>query len=197
MRTGTNALEFKLWIETLNTGTRFEVLALVDSGASSDFVDRAFVEKNDIDTIELEEPIPVRNADGTENQGGPIEAYIECLIVAPERRERLTLEVTHLGGRYQIILGFLWLQRNGPFIDWAGKTLTFPQSGRSSDEGQIIERAPDWISADQQGQSGARRSDETECAFQGVSKADWGRTSTVEDDMKAFVTKVYRDTARK
>jgi hypothetical protein len=97
MHTGENALAFKLWIEMTDTSKRFEVLVLVNLGASGDFVDGLFLEKNGIDTIGLYRPIPVRNTDGTKNQGSPIKAYVLCFLDAPERREKVRLEVTHLG----------------------------------------------------------------------------------------------------
>jgi hypothetical protein len=97
LRTGEQALEFKIWLEMTNTSVRFEALALVDSGASGDFIDTMFVEKNGIETIGLEDQIPIWNADGTNNQGSPILAYLHMFLIAPEWREKICLEVMQLG----------------------------------------------------------------------------------------------------
>ncbi|KAI0348248.1 hypothetical protein BDW22DRAFT_1314423, partial [Trametopsis cervina] len=50
-----------------------EVVAMVDSGASTLFINKRFVEENKIRTRKLKQPIPVYNIDGTPNRNGSID----------------------------------------------------------------------------------------------------------------------------
>ena len=79
LKAGNNVLEFLLWTQTLDTGKRFSARVLLDSGATENFANEAFIRHNDMTTYELEEPIPVRNADGSLNQGGAITHFTNLL----------------------------------------------------------------------------------------------------------------------
>jgi hypothetical protein len=54
--------------------------ALIDSGATGCFIDEDFTVDQQISMSPLDTPIPVRNADGTTNRGGPIEYYIDIWL---------------------------------------------------------------------------------------------------------------------
>ena len=75
------ALEFPLWVTLTETQQHFYAQTLINSRASSNFVDMQFAAHKFVH-YGLEEPIPVWNADGSENQGGPIEEYIDVWIEA-------------------------------------------------------------------------------------------------------------------
>jgi len=60
------ALEFPLWIVSTETQQHFYARTLIDSGASSNFVDMQFAAHKFIH-YRLEEPIPIQNADGSKN----------------------------------------------------------------------------------------------------------------------------------
>ena len=123
---------------TTDTGHIFPARVLIDSGASGNFVDQRFCVDHDITTTRLEEPIPVRNADGTQNRGGPIEDFIDVwLEIQTEaqnsgHKERLRLEVTQLGVTYNVILGYPWLQEHNPTIDWQAGSVIFDHCAHST-----------------------------------------------------------------
>ncbi len=118
-----NALTFESWLTTTDTASRVLARVLVDCGATSCFVDNDFVTSSSITTSPLEAPIPVRNADGSLNRGGPILSVIDVFLSTPLTEERITLEVTSLAGPFDIILGLPWLKRHNPLIDWVSATL--------------------------------------------------------------------------
>ena len=65
----------------------------------------------------LSNPMPVYNVDGTHNTAGSITHYTEIIIQSQEYHKRITAEVTNLG-KNQTILGYTWLSRHNPEIDW-------------------------------------------------------------------------------
>src|SRR5215472_15326827 len=120
---GPEAFEFKFYLHTLDTRRTYETRVLIDSGASGTFISQFFVDEHSLTTYRLQESITIQNADGSLSQGGSIEFYCEVTLSAPPSfRERLILEVTSLG-QYDIILGFLWLQRHNPLVDWKAGTM--------------------------------------------------------------------------
>ena len=91
--------------------------ALLDSGANAIFIDRQWAEENHIPLFSLRHPIPVYNVDGTRNSAGSISHAAELVLEFQGHRERITAEATDLG-KNAFILGFSWLKRHNPEIDW-------------------------------------------------------------------------------
>ena len=56
------------------------VQALLDSGATGLFMDVTFVEKHQLTTHPLTQPIPVYNIDGTLNKASSIWCVMECIL---------------------------------------------------------------------------------------------------------------------
>ncbi|THU85230.1 hypothetical protein K435DRAFT_634035, partial [Dendrothele bispora CBS 962.96] len=54
--------------------------ALVDSGATTNFSDKLFVERNHLVTNKLATPYNVSNADGTPNVAGQITDYVRAYV---------------------------------------------------------------------------------------------------------------------
>ena len=70
--TGSESEHFHIPITLCGVRRRKEVIAMVDSGASTLFIHRRFVQENKIQTRKLREPIRVYNIDGTENKAGAV-----------------------------------------------------------------------------------------------------------------------------
>jgi hypothetical protein len=86
-----------------------ETTALVDSGATGSCIDKTFVEQIrwKMDTLPM--PIPVYNADWTENKSGPIKQTVQLQLQIGAHVESITFGVTNLGKRKEhIFLGMDW-----------------------------------------------------------------------------------------
>ena len=66
--------------------------------------------------------ITARNVDGTTNKTGTINAYVDLTMEIDGKTTDVQLLVTGLGSQ-KIILGFPWLNKHNPDINW--KTGTF------------------------------------------------------------------------
>jgi hypothetical protein len=101
---------------------RVKAHALVDSGATGYFIDKAFVEKHGLKTKKLLFPIKIRNVDNTEIIAGRIREKVEINFTVLQRRMKAVFLVTTLG-KQAIILGLPWLECADPDINWRNRTL--------------------------------------------------------------------------
>ena len=91
--------------------------ALVDSGATENFVDIRTAEHWGMPRKVLFKPRPIVNVDGTENKAG---AVTEACILEIEHQGKRKLQrfyITDLGFD-RVLLGYPWLSAFNPQIDW-------------------------------------------------------------------------------
>jgi hypothetical protein len=97
--------------------------ALIDSGATDNFIDFRTVTKLRLGTKKLPRARQLFNVDGTHNQAGLIEESVHLYIDRGDERVQTQLHVTNLG-KDRLILGYPWLEAFNPEINWAeGKLL--------------------------------------------------------------------------
>jgi hypothetical protein len=100
-----------------------EDIALIDSGATNNFIDFRTVNKLGLGTRKIPRPIELYNVDGTHNQDGKIERSIHLYIDNGQQRIQTPFFVTNLG-KDRIILGYPWFEAFNPKINWKeGKLL--------------------------------------------------------------------------
>lgn len=94
-----------------------EVTAMIDSGASTLFINKKFIEKHGVKTQKLKQPIAVYNIDGTPNRAGFITEMAVLTMTVGEHKEKSVFTVTDIGPE-NVIIGIDWLQYHNPNIDW-------------------------------------------------------------------------------
>jgi len=109
-------------VKTTDTLEEVSTKAMVDTGATGDFIDRDFVLASKLTTRKLSEPIPVHNVDGTPNEAGSISEVVDVIMTYNGHSERIMLAVTCLG-KQNMILGYTWLDKHNPEIDFRAKTV--------------------------------------------------------------------------
>ena len=92
--------------------------AMVDSGATGLFTSNEFVKANNLRRLRLRKPISVHNIDGTLNQAGSIEEFVQLAITVDNHKHWVDMLITDLGGE-SVILGLPWLRKLNPEIDWS------------------------------------------------------------------------------
>jgi hypothetical protein len=164
------------------------VAAMVDSGASTAFLSKRFVERNRVLTRALSRPAVLLNIDGTPNRAGNIThtAFLELQI--GDHVEMIEFVVTDLGPE-DVVLGIQWLRQHNPEIDWKNGTLDF---GRCPDqcETEGEDKSP---SAEEQGEEGK---DKSPPAFERVqanrqTRCQWIREKLTEKDNKVWLVARY------
>ena len=114
---GPKSLVIKVEIQTTDTAEVKSGPALVDCGATGQFMDRDYVEQNRLTTRKLQCAIPVFNVDGSPNEAGSITEIVDAILHYNGHTERTSFAVTSLG-KQDIILGFTWLREHNPEINW-------------------------------------------------------------------------------
>jgi len=104
-------------VSTTDTSEVHSVKALLDSGATGNFIDRDFVRMKGINTRSISRPIPVYNVDGSPNEAGQISEVVDVVLHYKTHSERTLLAVSSLG-KQNMILGYTWLKDHNPEVNW-------------------------------------------------------------------------------
>ena len=94
-----------------------DITAMVDSGATTKFLNRRFVKDNKVTTRKLKKPIPLYNIDGSENRDGTVSEVAVLDMTIGTHRESVVFIVTDIGEE-DVIIGLDWLREHNPDIDW-------------------------------------------------------------------------------
>jgi len=96
----------------------------MDSGASKDFIDKAFCSKYNIRTTRAKMMREVYVVDGRPSAMGPITHTAKGPMNIGSHRELAIFQVAKLPN-HEVILGMPWLKQHSPRIDWGQGKLTF------------------------------------------------------------------------
>jgi hypothetical protein len=98
------------------------VKTLIDSSTGGLFIDQNFTKNFEINY--LDELVKAYNIDEMKNKQGTINAYVNLEFKLGDRKFNKRFYVTGLGKR-RIILGFPWLHKYNPIINWKKREITF------------------------------------------------------------------------
>ena len=110
-----NQMDVTITVTTLDNQKAITTQALVDCGCTGSSIDMGFVSRHGLETRKVARPIPVYNADGTLNSGGPIAEFVDLHVQIQGHKERMSLAVTNLG-KTDIFLGYEWLKFHNPIV---------------------------------------------------------------------------------
>jgi hypothetical protein len=108
---------------SINIGSSKQTVeTLIDSSAGGLFIDQNYTKNFDINY--LDKPVKAYNIDGMENKRGTINAYVNLKFFLGKQKFKERFYVTGLG-KQKIILGFPWLNKYNPIINWKKGKITF------------------------------------------------------------------------
>ena len=94
--------------------------AMVDSGATEDFIDSEVCKKHRIKMIKAKNPREIYLADGKPSAMGPVTHLTEVPMDISNHRALATFQVAN-HQHHEVILGMPWLREHNPIIDWKEK----------------------------------------------------------------------------
>jgi hypothetical protein len=105
---------------------RAETSALLDSGATENFINPNYARELKLPIEELAEPRKVFNVDGTQNRHGQITHYTDLDVRTGDQTRTMRFFLTNLGEQ-KVILGYPWFAAVQPVIDWAKGWIAYEQ----------------------------------------------------------------------
>jgi len=107
-------------------GTKRQVMinAMIDSGATEEFINKGFCSKYNIRTTQAKTTRKVYLADGQPSAMGPITHTAKVPMDIGSHRELATFQVAKLPN-HEVILGMPWLKQHNLRIDWGLGKITF------------------------------------------------------------------------
>ena len=96
---------------------RAETLALLDSGATENFMNLSYARWLRLPIKQLPIPRPLYNVDGTENKSGELRFYTDLNVQTGGTTRRLRFFLSDLGD-HKVILGYPWFAAVQPRVDW-------------------------------------------------------------------------------
>ena len=112
-----NSLKLKVELETIDMAEIKSTKALVDSGATGEFINRHYAKSSWFHLLKLSKPIPVFNIDSTPNEAGSVTKVVDLIFWYKNHSERTLFAVSNLG-KQKLILGHSWLRKHNPEINW-------------------------------------------------------------------------------
>jgi hypothetical protein len=109
-------------ISVLMWHKKTETKALLDSGATHNFIDKCAINSLGLGTRSLPHPLQVNNVNGSLNQEGSITQYCNLWVCQGGKVVKLGFYVRNLGSD-RIIFGHPWFKTFNPSIDWCTNCL--------------------------------------------------------------------------
>ena len=103
---------------------KLSINAMIESGATEDFIDKEVCQKHQISIIATENPREIYLADGNPSDMGPITHIAKVPMTIGNHQELATLQVANLQN-HEVILGMPWLKGHNSKIDWGKSKITF------------------------------------------------------------------------
>ena len=96
---------------------RAEAIALVDLGATENFMNLSYARWLKLPIQALQQPRKIFNVDGTTNKSGELKYFTDLEVQTGPNRSKLRFFLTDLGEN-KAILGYSWFAAVQPKIDW-------------------------------------------------------------------------------
>jgi Retroviral aspartyl protease len=96
---------------------RADAIALLDSGATKNFMNLEYAKYLHMSIQRLKEPRKLFNVDGTPNKSGELQFFTDLQVQTGSQRITLRFFLSNLG-EDKIILGYPWFAAFQPKIDW-------------------------------------------------------------------------------
>jgi hypothetical protein len=109
------SMTIQAFIHSINK--RAEVVALVNSGATENFINLQYAKWLHLPIKQLPQARPIYNVDGTENKSGTLQYYTDLSIQTGSCTVNMRFFLTDLG-EHKAILGYPWFAAMQPNINW-------------------------------------------------------------------------------
>src|SRR5258707_9653226 len=110
------SLNIQVKLASLTSLASVSTSALLDSGATGMFINWGFMQKHQLETTPLPQPILMCNVDGSPNENGSVTEEVHITLCFGCHSKRAHLAVANLG-QQTVIIGHSWLTLHNLEVD--------------------------------------------------------------------------------
>src|SRR5258708_2453472 len=127
------SLNIQVKLTSLTSLASISTSALLDSRATSMFINWSFVQKHQLETTPLPQPVLMCNIDGSANENRSVTEEVHITLHFGHHSERAHLAAANLG-QQTVIIGHSWLTLHNPEVDWATQKVSMTRCLAVMDE---------------------------------------------------------------
>src|SRR5260221_5705776 len=135
------SLNIQVKLTSLTSLTSISMSALLDSGATGMFINQSFVQKHQLETTPLPQPVLVCNVDGSPNENRSVMEEVHVTLRFGCHSKRAHLTVANLG-QQTVIIGHSWLTFHNLEVDWVSQKVSMMQCPPSCNGRGLRKSAP-------------------------------------------------------
>src|SRR5258708_187140 len=117
------SLNIQVGLASLTSLASISMSTLLDSGATGMFINWSFMQKHQLETTLLPQPVLVCNVNGSPNENGSVMEEVHITLCFGCHSERAHLAVANLG-QQMVIIGHSWLTLHNPEVDWVSQKVS-------------------------------------------------------------------------
>src|SRR5258707_11586060 len=121
-----HSLNIQVELTSLTSLTSVSTSMLLDSGATGMFINWSFMQKYQLETTPLPQPILMHNVDGSPNENGSVTEEVHITLCFRHHSKRAHLAVANLR-QQMVIIGHSWLTLHNPEVDWVSQKVLMTQ----------------------------------------------------------------------
>src|SRR5258705_1604097 len=142
-----HSLNIQVELPSLTSLASVSMSALLDSRATGMFINWSFMQKHQLETTPLPQPILMCNVNGSPNENGSVTEEVHITLHFRHHSERAHLMVANLG-QQMVIIGHSWLTLHNPEVDWVTQKVLMMRCPPSCN-GCVLPKSnpPPWKSA--------------------------------------------------
>src|SRR5258708_6001941 len=121
-----HSLNIQVELTSLTSLASISTSMLLDSGATVMFINGSFMQKHQLETTPLPQPVLVCNVNGSLNENGSVTEEVHVTLRFGRHSKRAHLTVANLG-QQMVIIGHSWLTLHNPEVDWVSQKVSMTQ----------------------------------------------------------------------
>src|SRR5258706_9066487 len=115
-----HSLNIQVELTSLTLLASISTSMLLDSRATGMFINQGFMQKHQLETSPLPQPILMCNINGSPNENGSVTEEVHITLRFGHHSERAHLAVANLG-QQMVIIGHSWLTLHNLEVDWVSQ----------------------------------------------------------------------------
>src|SRR5258706_5193381 len=121
-----HSLNIQVKLTSLTSLASISMSTLLDSRATGMFINQSFMQKHQLETTLLPQPVLVCNIDGSANENGSVTEEVHITLHFGHHSKRAHLAVANLR-QQMVIIGHSWLPLHNLEVDWVSLKVSMMQ----------------------------------------------------------------------